>query len=190
FSKWLSEAVRRALDLLDIFDADVEQYLKRFCEILRPAHKLVDQFGLWYGVRRYKVKLEKDREGNAVHIPNSISVGPYNGRISYQGQLQRCFICSSKEHQVKDCNAVRCWKCGELGHKGKECTNEELCNLCSQRSHSYFKCPQSYSSRAQVSGAKLNTDITEGVWLGNDVHPTIDFNLKKEIQIVGPFYLG
>ncbi|XP_037387707.1 serine/arginine-rich splicing factor RS2Z32-like [Pygocentrus nattereri] len=84
-----------------------------------------------------------------MQIPNSISMGPYNGRITYQGQVQRCYVCGSLEHQVKECQAVKCWKCGELGHKGKECMNTELCSLCNQKGHSYFKCPESYSNKAR-----------------------------------------
>ncbi|KAL7839384.1 hypothetical protein SRHO_G00260420 [Serrasalmus rhombeus] len=132
-----------------VADADIEQYLLRFCEILQPVHKPVDQFGIWYGVRRYKVKLRKAIDGNLMQIPNSISMGPYNGRITYQGQVQRCYVCGSLEHQVKECQAVKCWKCGELGHKGKECKNTELCSLCNQKGHSYFKCPESYSNKAR-----------------------------------------
>ena len=133
-----------------IADADVEQYIRRFCDILQPVHKLLDQFGLWYGVRRYKVKFRKNAEGGFLQIPNSISMGPYNGRISYQGQAQRCYVCHSTDHQVKDCNVIKCWKCGELGHKGKECVNTEKCNLCGVQGHSFFTCPNSYSNRARA----------------------------------------
>ncbi|KAL6465865.1 hypothetical protein MHYP_G00259980 [Metynnis hypsauchen] len=69
-----------------VADADVEQYLRRYCEILQPVFKPLDQFGLWYGVRRYKVKLRYTSDGNLYQIPNSISLGPYNGRISYPAQ--------------------------------------------------------------------------------------------------------
>lgn len=30
-------------------------------------------------------------------------MGPYNGTITYPGQIQRCFICNRSEHQAKDC---------------------------------------------------------------------------------------
>ncbi|KAL7859114.1 hypothetical protein SRHO_G00142610 [Serrasalmus rhombeus] len=58
-----------------VVDADVEQYLRRYCEILQPVFKHLGQFGLWYRVRRYKVKLRHDPDGNLYQIPNSISLG-------------------------------------------------------------------------------------------------------------------
>lgn len=133
-----------------ILDADVEQYLSRFCEILQPVHKPLDQFGIWYGVRRYKVKMRKNGDGNIMQIPNSINMGPYNGKITYQGQVQRCFVCGSVEHQVKECQLVKCWKCGEFGHRGRECQNTERCNLCGADGHSFFRCPNSYSNRVRA----------------------------------------
>ncbi|KAL6465852.1 hypothetical protein MHYP_G00259850 [Metynnis hypsauchen] len=142
-----------------VADADVEQYLRRYCEILQPVFKPLDQFGLWYGVRRYKVKLRHTSDGNLYQIPNSISLGPYNGRISYPGQIQRCYICGSQDHQVKDCETLKCWKCGELGHRGKECENTEICNLCQEHGHTYFTCPSSYSNKARGPTPTPSTDI-------------------------------
>ncbi|KAK3506116.1 hypothetical protein QTP70_018022 [Hemibagrus guttatus] len=131
-----------------VMDEDVELYLNiKFCEILQPVQKPTDQFGIWYGVRRYKVKLNKDSNGAPVQIPNTISMGPYNGKISYQGQTQRCFTCNANDHQAKDCREIKCWKCGQLGHRGKNCTETEVCNLCQKVGHSYFQCPVSYCNK-------------------------------------------
>ncbi|KAM3850635.1 histone H2A-like [Diretmus argenteus] len=49
-------------------------------------YKPVDQFGIWYGVRKYKVKIKSDGNNLRKTIPNSISLGPYSGRIFYPGQ--------------------------------------------------------------------------------------------------------
>ncbi|KAJ8349754.1 hypothetical protein SKAU_G00248840 [Synaphobranchus kaupii] len=87
-------------------DEDVEQYLRRCCAILHPPEKPLDQFGIWYGVRRYRVKLHRGSDGRIATRPNSISMGPYNGKITYAGQVQRCYICNASEHQVKDCNFI------------------------------------------------------------------------------------
>ncbi|KAF7703227.1 hypothetical protein HF521_022234, partial [Silurus meridionalis] len=130
-----------------VADEDVEVYLSRFCEIIQPVQKPVDQFGIWYGVRKYKVK--NHQEGELMRIPNTISMGPYNSSINYPGQIQWCFICNSTEHQAKDCDKQKCWKCGSFGHKGKECTDDGTCNLCGGTGHSYFGCPNSYSNRTR-----------------------------------------
>lgn len=132
-----------------IADEDIEHYLNRYCEILQPVHKPVDQFGLWYGVRRYKVKLRTNPEGTFLQIPTSIMMGPYYGKISYQGQSNSCYICSSSEHQAKDCETIKCWKCGNLGHKGKECSNLELCSLCNTNGHTFFNCPHSFANKTK-----------------------------------------
>uniref|UniRef100_A0A3B4C1V2 CCHC-type domain-containing protein n=1 Tax=Pygocentrus nattereri TaxID=42514 RepID=A0A3B4C1V2_PYGNA len=142
-----------------VADADVEQYLHRYCEILQPVFKPLDQFGLWYGVCCYKVKLCHNSDGNLYQIPNSILLGQRNGRISYPGQVQRCYICGSQDHQVKDCETLKCWKSGELGHRGKECKNTEICNLCQEQGHTYFKCPSFYNNKARGPTPMPSTDI-------------------------------
>uniref|UniRef100_A0A3P9D2W9 CCHC-type domain-containing protein n=1 Tax=Maylandia zebra TaxID=106582 RepID=A0A3P9D2W9_9CICH len=123
-------------------DQDIELYLKRYCEILQPPVKPVDKFGFWYGVRKYKVRMRRDEAGHIISIPNSISLGPYNGRIIYPGQSVRCFICQGPDHQARECPTVKCWKCGELGHKAKICQNESECSLCGAKGHTFFKCPK------------------------------------------------
>uniref|UniRef100_A0A8B9GSG5 CCHC-type domain-containing protein n=1 Tax=Astyanax mexicanus TaxID=7994 RepID=A0A8B9GSG5_ASTMX len=133
-----------------VADEDVNHYLSRYCDLLQPVEKLLDQFGMWYGVRRYKVKLRRNPSGEIQQIPNTISMGPYTGKITYAGQVQKCFTCGSSDHQVKECNQIKCWKCGQLGHKGKECINQEHCSLCGETNHSYFTCPKSYNFREQI----------------------------------------
>lgn len=116
-------------------DHDIELYLKRYCEALHPPIKPVDKFGLWD--RKFKVRLRRDKDGHFIHIPNSISLGPYNGRVIYPGQTARCFICQASDHQVKECPTIKCWKCGNLGHKAKICQNESECSLCGQIGHTF-----------------------------------------------------
>ena len=172
-----------------VADADVEQYLRRYCEILQPVFKPLDQFGLWYGVRRYKVKLRHNPDGSLYQIPNSISLGPYNGRISYPGQVQRCYVCGSQGHQVKDCEVLKCWKCGEFGHKGKECKNTERCNLCQEQGHTYFKCPNSYSNKARGPTPMQSTDINtaqNGEHQEDMAHQTSEVIQEAQNSIEGP----
>uniref|UniRef100_A0A672Y5M5 CCHC-type domain-containing protein n=1 Tax=Sphaeramia orbicularis TaxID=375764 RepID=A0A672Y5M5_9TELE len=144
-------------------DEDIDLYLRRFCDILHTV-KPVDKLGIWYGVRKYKVRLHKNANGHFIQIPNSISLGPYNGRIIYPGQSNTCFICQSTDHQVKDCTQVKCWRCGHLGHKAKDCSSEGRCSLCGVDGHTFFTCPDSYANKTRSQqnpkiGYLLNSDI-------------------------------
>uniref|UniRef100_A0A3B1ING5 CCHC-type domain-containing protein n=1 Tax=Astyanax mexicanus TaxID=7994 RepID=A0A3B1ING5_ASTMX len=130
-------------------DEDIETYLKRYCEILKPVIKPTDNLGLWYGVRKYVVKMKKTN-GQTMRIPNSVSLGPYTGKISYPGQVSACFICNSTEHQARECSETKCWQCGNLGHKSKDCSSVPLCSLCGEKGHNYFNCPNSYANRSRM----------------------------------------
>ena len=133
-----------------VCDHDVETYIKRYCTILERPYKPLDAFGIWYGVRKYKVEMKRDDNGQRLNLPSSVSMGPYNGRLYYPGQVTRCFVCNSTDHQVRECKEVKCWRCGSLGHKAKDCQNNAECTLCGEQGHSYFQCPSSYSNRAKA----------------------------------------
>lgn len=132
-----------------VSDHDVELFLMRHGEILQPPYKPVDRFGIWYGIRKYKLQLKKGPNGQPITLPISISLGPYNGRVIYPGQRQACFVCGAPDHQVKECTQIKCWKCSGLGHRAKDCTSDFLCSLCGETGHNYFKCPHSYSNKAR-----------------------------------------
>ena len=89
-------------------DHDVKLFLNGYCTILQPAVKHVDKFGIWYGVRKYKV--HKTTSGQSITIPNSISLDPYKGKISFPGQTPLCYICQGPDNHVKDCPEVKCWE--------------------------------------------------------------------------------
>ena len=133
-----------------VSDHDVEVYLNRYCSILQKPYKPLDQFGIWYGIRKYKVELKRDANNHLMSLPTSMSLGPYNGRLQYPGQEVRCFICNSTDHRVKECREVKCWKCANLGHKANACKNDAECSLCGQRGHSFFHCPRSFSNVARA----------------------------------------
>lgn len=65
-------------------------------------------------------------------------------------------------------NETKCWKCGQLGHKGKHCTGEDVCSLCEKDGHSYFQCPASYSNKLKGTNRnkgnlQVTTNNDEGV---------------------------
>lgn len=143
----------------------------------------MDQFGIWYGIHKYKVKIQQDELNQKKEIPNSVSLGPHSGRIFYPGQIPRCLICSSQDHQVKDCEQMKCWRCGHLGHKAKECSNSSLCNLCGNTGHNFFSCPQSYSNKTKIQ-RKSQTEPqqhgqTESV---SAEQTTVKTELQKHLQ--------
>lgn len=76
-------------------DEGTELYLPWYCEITHSAFKPVDKFGIWYGVRKNRIRIVKDENAHLIQIPNSIDLGPYNGRIVYPGQSISCYICGS-----------------------------------------------------------------------------------------------
>ncbi|KAE8300714.1 hypothetical protein D5F01_LYC00861 [Larimichthys crocea] len=92
---------------------------------------VVDRFGIWYGVRKYKIQMRKDSKGHFIQIPNSISLGPYNGRIIYPG------------------------------HKAKDCNFESVCSLCGVTGHTFFSCPGSYVNKTKTSQRRESTDTQQ-----------------------------
>uniref|UniRef100_A0A3B1IWV2 CCHC-type domain-containing protein n=1 Tax=Astyanax mexicanus TaxID=7994 RepID=A0A3B1IWV2_ASTMX len=161
-----------------ISDADIELYLSRFCEILKPVIKPVDNLGFWYGIRKYQIKLKKDAQGRLLSIPNSVSLGPYNGQIIYQGQAPACFICQSHDHQAKECNTTKCWKCGALGHKSAVCQNTAMCSLCGTSGHSFFNCPHSYTNKVKQSQRKQQSTTVPRVLNMIKLCVSLDPNLQ------------
>ncbi|XP_062865390.1 zinc finger CCHC domain-containing protein 3-like [Trichomycterus rosablanca] len=145
-------------------DEDVELYLRRFCDIVKPAIKPVDRFGIWYGIRKYQVRIKKDLNNQDIGIPNNISLGPYNGKIIYQGQISRCYTCQATDHIAKECKEVKCWQCSSFGHKAKDCNNTAICNLCGTVGYTFFMCPNSYANRSKTSfGTEVKENLFESV---------------------------
>ncbi|XP_039654893.1 translation initiation factor IF-2 [Perca fluviatilis] len=140
-----------------VSDHDIELYLKRYCDIIQSVYKPLDKFGIWYGVRKYRIRMHVNTSGQLVDLPNSISLGPYNGRIIYTGQVTKCFICQATDHQVKDCPTMKCWRCGSLGHKASTCQNNSTCSLCGEKGHTFFKCPKSFVNKIKGLSQLGNT---------------------------------
>lgn len=103
-------------------------FLNRYFTVLQPSLKPVDKFGIWYGVRKYKVRVHETTSGHLITIRNSISL----------------------DHQGKECPEVKCWRCGDLRHKSRVCESTSKCTLCVKEGLDFFKCPQSYAYKVRV----------------------------------------
>ncbi|KAK9730426.1 hypothetical protein QE152_g15207 [Popillia japonica] len=91
--------------------------------------------------------------------------------------IVRCFRHLQYGHRTRKCKAQMdrnkdCIKCGEAGHKGKDCTNRDRCVKCNMDGHrtDEIKCPyfkklvedtrkqknQPVEARARKSGINVN----------------------------------
>lgn len=68
---------------------------------------------------------------------NKIKVSLMNCRIRYRENAKRCYRCFGSGHTQFECKGPdrkglgMCIKCGEVGHKMRECTNRTKCCICS-----------------------------------------------------------
>lgn len=71
-----------------------------------------------------------------------IKIGWVNARVSANNRPRRCFRCFGYGHVRADCKGPDrsaldlCIRCGEPGHKLKECTKTPMCCLCTAAGHS------------------------------------------------------
>ncbi|KAI4900110.1 hypothetical protein NFI96_030422 [Prochilodus magdalenae] len=117
--------------------------------------KLLDQFGMWYGVHQYKVKVRRDQNGELTQIPNFDGSVQRKNFIYWAGpkmlylQLNRA---SSKGLQSG--RVLEMWPTRD---KGKICTNEEVCG---EQNHSYFSCHKSYSNPLKTRKLQIPIRMT------------------------------
>lgn len=71
-------------------------------------------------------------------VTQRIKIGWTNCRIRYREDVKRCFRCFGSGHMQWNCDGPDrkgeglCIRCGEKGHKIKECKNLPKCCICSQ----------------------------------------------------------
>nr|XP_014339565.1 PREDICTED: uncharacterized protein LOC106701990 isoform X1 [Latimeria chalumnae] len=92
----------------------------------------------------YKVQIQLlVSPSGTVRILCQMTIGRDRGYIFYPGQVRSCFRCGSTRHLSSDCTIILHSKCGKQGHRGADCNNMVVCNLCNEDSHSYSNCPHS-----------------------------------------------
>ncbi|KAI8521369.1 hypothetical protein Bbelb_011230 [Branchiostoma belcheri] len=121
------------------------------------------------GTRQYQMKLQ-------THIPGSFRIGNELVMFRYSGQPKLCHKCGSDQHFVAECTAVKCGKCGEIGHRSDSCQNEIKCNICAKTGHAARACPLSFANRLSVGTSwarpQNKTKATDTGGQGNSQTPT------------------
>ncbi|MBN3271852.1 ZCHC3 protein, partial [Polyodon spathula] len=123
---------------------DVSTFLKRYCKVVRPPEKEIDEFGLWTGTWKVWARFRPSEEGfeGVRHPPSAFSIGTNRGYLYYPGQPRVCRKCNEMGHEAEACNDVYCRNCKKKGHSSKDCKEKRKCNLCGSVNHLYFKCPR------------------------------------------------
>lgn len=77
-----------------------------------------------------------------------IKIGWVNCTVKERVQIARCFRCLEYGHVIRECKAANhgeiCVKCGQNGHRAKDCPNESFCTKCNIKGHrpDQIKCPR------------------------------------------------
>jgi len=108
------------------------------------------------------------------NIPSFVKVGAHECKIWYRGQRQTCRKCYSTEHFARDCPSVQCFRCKEMGHVSRNCTEEEYCERCGEGGHVAWRCGASRYSNTRASTLELPISaaleiIAEGVSVAKDL---------------------
>ncbi|MBN3274868.1 ZCHC3 protein, partial [Polyodon spathula] len=122
---------------------DVSTFLGRYCNVVRPPEKCLDEFGMWNGTWRVWARFRPSKVGyeGVEHPPSSFSIGPNRGFLYYVGQPELCRKCNELGHKAEECKDLFCKNCNKKGHNTKDCKERRKCNLCGSINHLFYKCP-------------------------------------------------
>jgi len=99
------------------------------------------------GNRLYRMEIKRE-------IPSTLLFGNKYVWVRYQGQTKTCLKCGSSDHIAADghgCKAIKCRRCGELGHLDKGCKGEIVCNVCNEKGDTYAQCKKVFPGKVVVS---------------------------------------
>ena len=132
---------------------DVMTWMNRHCDVINGT-ELMDIDGIKTGTRRFQVKLRR-REGDLVHIPDTIQLGVYRGSVFYPGQPKECRKCGSLTHLAAACTSDNCRICKSADHRSKDCPTPVKCNLCNSTNHRFIDCPEAYANKVKLSNSTV-----------------------------------
>lgn len=130
-------------------DEEIVTFLLRYCSFVSAGVRVLDNFGIWCGRRRFRVRFKETSEGFC-HPPGSFSIGPNKGFLFYPGQPLYCRRCGQLGHTKELCTGLVCRACGGGGHIASACPLPKDCGLCGAKTHLYRNCPKRGSSYAAV----------------------------------------
>ena len=134
----------------NIDDGAIVAVLKKYGEIKGAQHEFHPQSKIRNGVRKFQMDLRGEP-------PSSVSFGGVTFRVTYSGQVPKCFRCKATDHMVGNCPdraAKVCHNCGSSSHLLKECPEPKRCVICEGTDHSYKQCRNSYAGKIKIASGK------------------------------------
>ena len=131
----------------EVSNSDLQAVLAEYGHVYN-VRRDVGYKGIEDGVRTVTMNVN----GN---IPSFMKVGAYECEIWYRGQRQTCRKCYSTEHFARDCPNVQCYRCKEMGHVSRNCSQEEYCERCGKSGHVEWRCRASYYANTRASTLEL-----------------------------------
>lgn len=145
----------------ELQDSAVRFVLGKYGRVLAGRYKTYKDYpNVFNGIRQYRIVLKHD-------IPSSLQLGGRNCWVRYNGQPRTCVRCGLKDHEVKDCKYLKCYRCQAFGHVTKDCASEIVCSICERPGHMHSDCPISFANKVQpIPGKWQRVEQTVGTKQG------------------------
>ena len=137
----------------ELQDSAVRYVLGKYGRVIAGRYKTFKDYpNVFNGIRQYRMILKQD-------IPSSLQLGGRNCWVRYYGQPRTCLRCGLKDHEVKDCKYIKCYRCQAFGHLTKDCSSEIMCSICEELGHSQSNCPISFANKVQPIPGKWQKEL-------------------------------
>ena len=124
----------------ELSDVVLQAHLRKYGTILAARRgKYHSHTEVENGIRHLRMILRKN-------IPTTLHVGPLQISVKYEGQPHTCNKCGEQGHSAVTCRHIRCFGCGEIGHRQAQCDRPNICLFCGGVTHTSNTCPGAYPS--------------------------------------------